>query len=111
MPFAHAILESPIGLTTCLNWSGQSPGSTGMPAKTIHKKSSAPAKSSVCEDVIERIKELIREGRFGPGLKIPSERELAEQLQVSRASIREALRTLAIMGVLETRHGSGTQVS
>src|SRR5579862_3454018 len=66
---------------------------------------------SVCEDIIEQIKELVRSDHYGLGSKLPSERELAEQLGVSRPSVREALRTLAIMGVLETRHGSGTQVS
>jgi GntR family transcriptional repressor for pyruvate dehydrogenase complex len=69
------------------------------------------AKQTVCEDVIERIKALIRGDHFGAGAKLPSERELSEQLGVSRASVREALRTLAIMGVLDTRHGSGTQVA
>lgn len=68
-------------------------------------------KMSVCEDIIEQIKELVRKNHYGLGSKLPSERELAEQLGVSRPSVREALRTLAIMGVLQTRHGSGTQVS
>ncbi len=68
-------------------------------------------KTSVFEDIIEQIKELVRKNHYGLGSKLPSERELAEQLGVSRPSVREALRTLAIMGVLQTRHGSGTQVS
>jgi GntR family transcriptional repressor for pyruvate dehydrogenase complex len=68
-------------------------------------------KMSVCEDIIEQIKELVRKNHYGLGSRLPSERELAEQLGVSRPSVREALRTLAILGVLQTRHGSGTQVS
>jgi GntR family transcriptional repressor for pyruvate dehydrogenase complex len=70
-----------------------------------------PERVSVCAEVIDRIKELARENHYGPGSKLPSEREFAEQLGVSRPTVREALRTLAVMGVLETRHGSGTQIS
>jgi len=68
-------------------------------------------KPSLCEELVERIKGMIRDGRFGPGAALPSERDLARELLVSRASVREALRTLSIMGMLETRHGSGTHVS
>ncbi len=71
----------------------------------------ATPKASLCEDLVERIKGMMRDGRFGPGAQLPPERDLARELGVSRASVREALRTLSIMGVLETRHGSGTQVS
>jgi GntR family transcriptional repressor for pyruvate dehydrogenase complex len=68
-------------------------------------------KTSVVNDIIEQIKGLIRDNRFGPGSKLPSERELAKQLGVSRPSLREALRTLALMGVLDTRHGAGNQIA
>lgn len=66
---------------------------------------------SICQDIIEQFKELVRTNYYPPGSRLPSERELAEQLGVSRPCLREALRTLTIMGVLETRHGSGTQVA
>jgi GntR family transcriptional repressor for pyruvate dehydrogenase complex len=79
--------------------------------KSALKRSVTSEKASVCEDIIERIKAMVRESRYRPGAKIPSERELAEQLGVSRPSVREALRTLAFLGVLETRHGSGTQIA
>lgn len=69
------------------------------------------AHASVPDDVIARIKSLVQEKRYGPGTRLPSEREMAEQLGISRPSVREALRTLAVMGVLETRQGSGTQVA
>jgi GntR family transcriptional regulator, transcriptional repressor for pyruvate dehydrogenase complex len=71
----------------------------------------AVQKVSICEDIIEQVKTLVRNNHFGPGSRLPSERELAEHLSVSRPSLREALRTLAIMGVLQTRQGSGTQVA
>ncbi len=67
-------------------------------------------KPSLCEELVERIKEMVRQGRYGPGAQLPPERDLARELEVSRASVREALRTLSIMGVLETRHGSGSHV-
>ena len=53
---------------------------------------------------------MIRAGHFGPGDQLPPERELAGQLAVSRASLREALRGLEIAGIVETKHGGGTVV-
>ncbi|SHJ99407.1 GntR family transcriptional regulator, transcriptional repressor for pyruvate dehydrogenase complex [Anaerobranca californiensis DSM 14826] len=61
----------------------------------------------VYELVIEQIKNMIIEGKLKRGDKLPSERELVEQLQVSRASIREALSALQIIGLIECRHGEG----
>ncbi len=48
------------------------------------------------------------DGTFPPGEPLPSERHLAERFGVSRGSIRDALRTLETIGLLETRHGQGT---
>jgi len=48
------------------------------------------------------------DGTFSPGHPLPSERHLAERFGVSRGSIRDALRTLETIGLLETRHGQGT---
>lgn len=66
-------------------------------------------KTSVVDGVIERLRELLRSG--DPGARLPGERELAKRLGVSRPSVREALRTLERMGVLDTRHGSGSRFS
>ncbi len=52
----------------------------------------------------------IRDGSFQPGDQLPPERELAVQLDVSRTSLREALRGLEIAGIVESRHGGGTFV-
>lgn len=68
-------------------------------------------KKLISEDVIEQIKALVRDSHYKPGSRLPSERDLAQQFGVSRPSIRHALSTLARMGVLETRQGSGTLVS
>lgn len=48
---------------------------------------------------------------MGPGQRIPSERQLAEALNVGRTSLREALKSLTLLGLLEVRQGSGTFVS
>ncbi len=60
--------------------------------------------------VARRIAELIDSGQVGPGDKLPSERELAEMLKVSRPSIREAMIALEVSGVIEVRTGSGIYV-
>src|SRR5213593_3658038 len=59
------------------------------------------------EDVIVQVEEAIAAGRLQPGDRLPPERELALQLQVSRASVREALRVLEAFGVIAARRGTG----
>jgi DNA-binding FadR family transcriptional regulator len=66
---------------------------------------------SVTDDAILEIKRLIISGRVGPGEKLPRESELAAQLGLSRSSLREAVRALALIGVLNARQGDGTYVS
>lgn len=68
-------------------------------------------KNTVSEEITERLLTLIKEKALQPGDKLPSERELATTLQVSRPSLREALRALSIMNVVEIRQGAGTYVS
>ncbi len=62
------------------------------------------------EQVAERLAADIGSGLLVPGARLPSERELARSLDVSRASVREALASLALQGVVETRPGAGTFV-
>jgi GntR family transcriptional regulator, transcriptional repressor for pyruvate dehydrogenase complex len=59
------------------------------------------------EDVIVQIENAIHEGRLTVGDRLPPERELADIFQVSRASVREALRVLEAFGVLSARRGTG----
>jgi GntR family transcriptional regulator, transcriptional repressor for pyruvate dehydrogenase complex len=66
---------------------------------------------SVADDAILGIKQLIISGRVGPGEKLPRESELAAQLGLSRNSLREAVRALALIGVLNARQGDGTYVT
>jgi DNA-binding FadR family transcriptional regulator len=61
--------------------------------------------------VLYGIKEMILDGTMQPGARLPTEPELAAQLSVSRSSLREGVRALSAMGVLETRQGSGTFVT
>lgn len=63
--------------------------------------------TKVYEQVIEQIKEMVSNGTLKRGDKLPSERELSVQLGVSRASIREALRALEVIGLLDCRQGEG----
>lgn len=58
----------------------------------------------------ERIKKLIIDQRLPPGAPLPTETELTECLEVSRNSVREALKALQAMGIVEIRHGFGTYV-
>ena len=62
------------------------------------------------EQIAERLADDIRAGVLAPGERLPSERDLARTLEVSRASVREALASLQLQGVVETRHGAGTFV-
>jgi len=62
------------------------------------------------EQIAERLADDIRSGVLAPGERLPSERDLARTLEVSRASVREALASLALQGVVETRPGAGTFV-
>ena len=62
----------------------------------------------IYEEVVEQIRQLMENGSLKPGDKLLSERELAEKLQVSRASVREALRALEMMGFVEIKVGGGT---
>jgi GntR family transcriptional regulator, transcriptional repressor for pyruvate dehydrogenase complex len=67
--------------------------------------------AGVTQDAIESIRELIVSGEWGPGTRLPREADLAAQLGLSRNSLREAVRALAVARVLEVRQGDGTYVS
>src|SRR5262249_13042469 len=62
------------------------------------------------EQVAEQIQRLIASGALSPGDRLPPERELAAKFGVGRSSLRDAIRTLEVMGIVESRHGSGTGV-
>ena len=60
--------------------------------------------------VVAHVRNLIERGALKPGDRLPAERDLATQIGVSRPTIRAGLRTLAAMGVVRSRHGSGTYI-
>jgi GntR family transcriptional repressor for pyruvate dehydrogenase complex len=60
--------------------------------------------------VAEQIQQLIAQGILKTGDHLPAERELASQLGVSRSSVRDAIRTLEVTGILESHHGRGTVI-
>jgi len=66
-------------------------------------------RNKVYEEVARQIERLILK-KLQPGDKLPSERELAETLGVSRGSIRDAIRSLELLGLVEPRQGAGTIV-
>ncbi len=68
-------------------------------------------KTRIYEAVVAQLGQLIHEGKLKPGDRLPTERQLASQLQVSRASLREALRGLELQGLVVSRQGSGTFIA
>jgi GntR family transcriptional regulator, transcriptional repressor for pyruvate dehydrogenase complex len=66
--------------------------------------------SKVYLDIVEKLRTMIVADGLVPGDKIPSERELSDRLSVGRSSVREALRALELLGLIETRRGEGTYI-
>lgn len=66
---------------------------------------------AVTDEAILRIKEMIVSGELGPGQRLPKEADLAARLGLSRSSLREAVRALALIRVLDVRQGDGTYVT
>ena len=74
-----------------------------------HNKLFSPIKTSkLSDEVYNQIVTLISRGKLKPGDKIPSERDLATDLGISRQSIREALNRAEVMGLIEVRQGEGS---
>src|SRR5512147_2291020 len=64
----------------------------------------------VAEEIVEQLRGLILTGQYPPGSKLPPERQLAAELGVNRASLREALKKLEHLGLVRIRQGDGTRV-
>lgn len=62
----------------------------------------------IYEKIVEQIRNMVSSGMLKPGDRLPAERVLAESLNVSRASVREALSALQLMGLVEIKPGEGT---
>lgn len=61
--------------------------------------------------IVQQLRDIIENGEIQPGDKLPSERVLCEQLGVSRASLREALRSLELLGLIQSRQGGGNYLT
>ncbi|GAA4073386.1 FadR/GntR family transcriptional regulator [Nonomuraea soli] len=66
---------------------------------------------AVTDAAIDKIKQMILSGELAPGARLPKEADLAERLGLSRNSLREAVRALALINVLDVRQGDGTYVT
>ena len=66
---------------------------------------------ALTDEAILRIKDMILRGELGPGDKLPREQDLAERLGLSRNSLREAVKALSLINVLDVRQGDGTYVT
>lgn len=71
------------------------------PVKVVHAE---PASTEVARALLE----YILSGHIGPGEKLPSERQLSESLGVGRGVVREGVKSLGLLGLVEFRHGGGT---
>jgi GntR family transcriptional repressor for pyruvate dehydrogenase complex len=69
-----------------------------------------PARRLLADELADRIQALIIDGTYGPGDRLPAERELAEQLGANRGSVREALKKLEQLRLVDIQQGSGIRV-
>ena len=81
-----------------------------MTAGKVAEPSRSPGVSQT-DVVVESIRQMLIDGRLRPGDRLPVEKDLAAALGVSRNPLREGVRALSMMGVLETRQGDGTYVT
>ncbi|MBM4434184.1 MAG: FadR family transcriptional regulator [Chloroflexi bacterium] len=88
-------------------WSDHLTGEAGRQALAIVQP---VRRDRLYQGIVAQIEGLLERGELKPGDQLPAERQLAEQLQVSRSSVREALRSLELLGIVETRAGGGTFV-
>lgn len=68
------------------------------------------ARERISDRVADALRGAILNGRFGTGDRLPGERQLADEFGVNRSTVREALRALERLGLVETRQGQGTRV-
>jgi len=76
----------------------------------IMSTSATPVVADSAATVVAHVRTLINRGTLGPGARLPAERQLARQVGVSRPTVRAGLRTLAALGVVRSRRGSGTYI-
>ncbi|MFE4544407.1 FadR/GntR family transcriptional regulator [Arthrobacter sp. NPDC056727] len=78
-----------------------------MPRKTATQQISRVARPRLYEQLVEQLMDFIESAQLGPGDTLPAERDLAERLGVSRATLAQALVALEVLGVIDVQHGTG----
>jgi len=82
-----------------------------VPSRELAKSLAAKPGASSVDFVVNSIKELLLKGTVKPGDRLPAETELTKLLSVSRGSVREAMKILSALGIVEIKRGDGTYVS
>jgi GntR family transcriptional repressor for pyruvate dehydrogenase complex len=78
-----------------------------MPKKTATQQISRVTRPRLYEQLVEQLMSFIESAQLGPGDTLPAERDLAERLGVSRATLAQALVALEVLGVIDVQHGTG----
>src|SRR3954468_10792301 len=86
-------------------------GATVARTGTWNVVTAPPKHLKLAEEAVLKIKGMIISGRVRSGEKLPNERELSSELGISRNSLREAVRALSVMKILDVRQGDGTYVT
>ena len=96
-----------------LGTAGETPvrGMSGQSARDRAWRHTSRPATSAAETIVEYVREQLERGELKPGDRLPPERSLALQTGVSRSSVRVGLRALSTMGIIQSRHGSGTFVA
>ena len=81
------------------------------PRRGARARGGSAGVTALTDQAIAKIKDLIMSGEFTAGSKLPNEQDLSQRLGLSRNSLREAVRALTLIGVLEPRVGDGTYVT
>lgn len=76
----------------------------------MSRKFGAVAKSTLADEVAQRVAEMIRDGTYEPGDRLPAISEMADRFEVGHPTLREALKKLEVLGSVEIKHGSGVYV-
>ncbi len=101
-----AVLKPRFAVTISERAQSTPAASTGLPGPVASRRRSASP-----EEIARLLTAYVTTGDLRPGARIPSERRLAEELGVGRTVVREALKSLALVGLIESRHGDGTYVA
>ncbi len=78
---------------------------------TLFKTLNSEKNGTTAEEVVSRLRDMIHSGEISAGDRLPPERDLAKLLGVSRPTLRAGIRSLATVGILQSRQGAGTFVS